>query len=219
MRDPLTAVTAEAEKLQSGRLTKTQARQSVTQINALSQELKRSIEDLLRIANASAEGNEAQCAPTDAGLMIEQAVGEFYDRFRQNDVLLVRQLPTERVQILADGACMWTVFESILSEFLQFAVPGTRVFVQAQRADACVLLRVCGTVREDALPLSEVGDIDLSTAIICETVIAAQPTANYCREDCRGLCPVCGKNLNDGECGCEREVIDPRLEALRDFIV
>ncbi len=35
-----------------------------------------------------------------------------------------------------------------------------------------------------------------------------------CREDCKGLCPVCGTDLNVRECGCERQSIDPRLEVL-----
>ena len=39
-----------------------------------------------------------------------------------------------------------------------------------------------------------------------------------CDEDCRGLCPVCGKNLNEGECGCNREYIDPRLEKLAEIM-
>ena len=38
-----------------------------------------------------------------------------------------------------------------------------------------------------------------------------------CREDCRGLCPVCGKDLNDGPCGCKKE-IDPRMAALGQLL-
>ncbi len=38
-----------------------------------------------------------------------------------------------------------------------------------------------------------------------------------CKEDCKGLCPRCGKNLNDGKCTCEKE-LDPRLAALRQFL-
>ncbi len=44
------------------------------------------------------------------------------------------------------------------------------------------------------------------------------PLAPLCDEACRGLCPVCGQNLNEGECGCERERIDPRLAALKDWL-
>ena len=39
-----------------------------------------------------------------------------------------------------------------------------------------------------------------------------------CDEDCKGLCSVCGANLNEGECGCNREYIDPRLEKLAEIM-
>lgn len=38
-----------------------------------------------------------------------------------------------------------------------------------------------------------------------------------CREDCRGLCATCGKNLNDGPCGCGKE-IDPRMAVLGQLL-
>ena len=50
-----------------------------------------------------------------------------------------------------------------------------------------------------------------------ENIYTLLPTKILCREDCKGLCPVCGKNLNEGECSCTDENIDPRLEALRNF--
>jgi uncharacterized protein len=37
-----------------------------------------------------------------------------------------------------------------------------------------------------------------------------------CRADCKGLCPQCGKNLNQEQCSCSREVEDPRWAALKD---
>lgn len=39
-----------------------------------------------------------------------------------------------------------------------------------------------------------------------------------CREDCRGLCPHCGADLNEGECGCDSDTIDPRWAALVDIM-
>ena len=38
-----------------------------------------------------------------------------------------------------------------------------------------------------------------------------------CKEDCAGLCCRCGKNLNDGPCGCQKE-LDPRFAALRQLL-
>jgi uncharacterized protein len=41
------------------------------------------------------------------------------------------------------------------------------------------------------------------------------PMKPLCRQDCQGLCPVCGTNRNVGSCTCSSEWVDPRLEALR----
>lgn len=43
------------------------------------------------------------------------------------------------------------------------------------------------------------------------------PLAPICREDCKGLCPECGQNRNERECGCNAEKIDPRLASLKDW--
>ncbi len=52
---------------------------------------------------------------------------------------------------------------------------------------------------------------------IQESIYTLLPTKVLCREDCKGLCPICGTDLNEGECSCTEEDIDPRLEALRNF--
>ena len=43
------------------------------------------------------------------------------------------------------------------------------------------------------------------------------PTKVLCREDCKGLCPKCGKDLNLGSCDCKTKDIDPRWQALSDL--
>ncbi|MCL1889642.1 MAG: DUF177 domain-containing protein [Desulfovibrionaceae bacterium] len=48
-----------------------------------------------------------------------------------------------------------------------------------------------------------------------EEFAQALPQFPLCREDCSGLCPGCGQNLNQGPCGCKTEYADPRLEKLR----
>lgn len=51
-----------------------------------------------------------------------------------------------------------------------------------------------------------------------EAVLLALPMRPLCREDCRGLCPRCGKLLNEGPCPCPKEDIDPRLAKLAAFL-
>lgn len=54
--------------------------------------------------------------------------------------------------------------------------------------------------------------------LVRDTILAAQPLNNICSPDCRGLCPICGADLNQGECGCDRFVPDPRLAALQQLL-
>ena len=45
---------------------------------------------------------------------------------------------------------------------------------------------------------------------IRDYAILAIPMKKLCSEECKGLCPKCGKNLNDGPCNCADEIVDPR---------
>jgi uncharacterized protein len=57
--------------------------------------------------------------------------------------------------------------------------------------------------------------IDLDP-IVREQILLALPGYPVCQESCRGLCAVCGGNLNERECGCDRRVPDPRWAGLKD---
>jgi len=50
-----------------------------------------------------------------------------------------------------------------------------------------------------------------------EQVLLALPLKVTCREDCRGLCVHCGKNLNEEQCSCTTAVVDPRWTPLREI--
>lgn len=59
-------------------------------------------------------------------------------------------------------------------------------------------------------------NLDL-TPYVDEYVFVFMPLAPRCKEDCKGLCPQCGNDLNVNQCGCSTERIDPRLASLKDF--
>jgi uncharacterized protein len=58
--------------------------------------------------------------------------------------------------------------------------------------------------------------IDLAPAVR-EELILAVPAFALCREDCRGLCPRCGRDLNSGPCECDPDAPDPRWAGLSDL--
>jgi len=53
--------------------------------------------------------------------------------------------------------------------------------------------------------------------IVKEQILLAVPTRMLCREDCKGICPQCGTDMNTGECNCVTEDIDPRWAALKNL--
>jgi len=59
-------------------------------------------------------------------------------------------------------------------------------------------------------------EIDISSDVI-DMLLIEVPVKKLCREDCKGLCPLCGVNLNKEKCSCPTDVIDPRWEGLKNI--
>ena len=69
----------------------------------------------------------------------------------------------------------------------------------------------------DDVYLVESDVVELDDILIPELILDME-MAVVCDEDCKGLCPKCGKNLNQGECGCVVKEVDPRLAVLQKFL-
>lgn len=66
--------------------------------------------------------------------------------------------------------------------------------------------------------LYEGGHIDLTVPLI-DNILLSFPGVMLCKDDCKGLCEVCGADLNETQCSCEKQDqdIDIRMEKLKDF--
>ena len=52
--------------------------------------------------------------------------------------------------------------------------------------------------------------------LVGSEILIGWPTKILCSEDCKGICNVCGQNLNQGTCNCEDTSLDPRMSVIRD---
>ena len=68
---------------------------------------------------------------------------------------------------------------------------------------------------EEIYPIEE-ESIELKDMVI-DNIILSMPFKFLCSIECKGLCPVCGKNLNKHQCDCNKDNIDPRLAVLKDL--
>lgn len=93
---------------------------------------------------------------------------------------------------------------------------GSRLLVVVRRPTAAV-------AEEVQLATEDLGMLELvepaidSRPLVVELVQLELPTRPLCRDDCRGVCPRCGRNRNEGECGCEEQPGDPRWSALAEL--
>lgn len=73
------------------------------------------------------------------------------------------------------------------------------------------------TATDTGLLLPESGRIDLAP-LVREEMFLAVPISPFCSPECKGLCPICGENLNETVCNHEDENIDPRLAILKSLL-
>jgi uncharacterized protein len=70
---------------------------------------------------------------------------------------------------------------------------------------------------ESGLLLPETGIIDIGP-IVREEMLLAIPINPICDSACKGLCPICGENLNETACNHKVETLDPRLSVLKTLL-
>ena len=71
--------------------------------------------------------------------------------------------------------------------------------------------------RLDDYAIIDDGFLDIDSRIT-EQLEVEFPIRFLCKDDCKGLCSKCGKNLNDGDCGCDTKEIDPRMAPLQKLL-
>ncbi len=121
-------------------------------------------------------------------------------------------------KISDSGSCLYLVLDADAD----FEAPCDRCGEAARGTVSCRLERMVaeeGAVGEDGGEdyfIACEGKLDLDREVM-EELMLSFPSQILCREDCLGVCPVCGRNKNRGECGCAAkaaEEIDPRWQAL-----
>lgn len=65
-------------------------------------------------------------------------------------------------------------------------------------------------------PFMDGFQLDVEDLLISE-IVTSWPMKILCKPDCKGICPTCGRDLNEGMCDCDNFVPDPRMAAIKDI--
>ena len=143
---------------------------------------------------------------TDTGIRFAGPIQVRVDLSRSGKVILV----TSRIEARAKCICARCLepFSLPLTSQFQISLKPKPDFPPAEEFEL---------KREDLeTDFYEGEEVDLSP-LIQDQVLLTLPPKVVCREDCRGLCQGCGRNLNREVCQCPEKRVDPRLEVLKNF--
>ena len=109
---------------------------------------------------------------------------------------------------------------NLIIEYI-FAAPCDRCGVDAAHNHTVNIDKLLATAieRQESDTIITVPDMKLDVdEFVYSEVILDLPSKHLCNEDCKGICFKCGKNLNEGECGCNTREVDPRLAKLMELL-
>ena len=102
-----------------------------------------------------------------------------------------------------------------------FDAPCDRCGVDAAHNHTVTVDKLLATAieRQESDTIITVPDMKLDVdEFVYSEVILDLPSKHLCNDDCKGICFKCGKNLNEGECGCTTHEVDPRLAKLMELL-
>lgn len=148
LKTPLTSIVNYVELLKKEPLHNGTAEGYVAVLDRQAQRLKKLTEDVVEASKASSGALHVQLAPVDAAELLRQCAAEYGDRFAAAQLTPVLHLPERPLVVLADGRLLWRVFDNLLGNAVKYALPGTRVYLDAAAGTDCATLTLRNISRE-----------------------------------------------------------------------
>ncbi len=139
LKTPLTSIINYVDLLKKQPIDDPQIQSYIEVLTRKSQRLKKLTEDLVEASKASTGALSVHLERLGMVQLVQQALGEFEEKFIQTDLTVVTLYPEEEVWIMADGHHLWRVIDNLLSNCNKYALEGTRVYLEISRqADRAV---------------------------------------------------------------------------------
>ena len=132
IKTPLTSIVSYVDLLKKQEMPTDEAREYLEVLDRQSARLKKLTEDLVEASKASTGNLNVDFQPTDVNVLLTQSAGEYEERLKDRDLILLLTPAAETPSISADGRLLWRVFENLLSNIYKYAQPGTRVYLTCQ---------------------------------------------------------------------------------------
>ncbi len=135
IKTPLTSIINYVDLLEKEEIDNDKAREYLAVLSRQSARLKKLIDDLMEASKASTGNVAVNWERCQLNVLLDQCAGEYAEKLKAAQLELVVTKPEEPVVILADGRHMWRVFDNLLSNICKYALAGTRVYLNLEKAE------------------------------------------------------------------------------------
>ncbi len=151
----------------------------------------------------------------EATLGTSRTIELSYPTIQVEDLTLSPLTGTFTATRTSEGVYLSGILNSTLISQCVRCLEETTVPIQLKLDD--LFYYPANTAPEGEYAIGEDGFIDLAP-LVRELTVLETPIQPICQPDCQGLCLECGQNLNEADCGCEANPIDPRFSALQQLL-
>lgn len=142
IKTPLTSIINYVDLIKREKIEDPKIRGYIDILDAKSQRLKQLTEDLVEASKISSGNIRLEFMNLNLNELVQQVNGEFDERFREKNLSLVCSLGTEPLVIRADSRRIWRVLENLYVNVVKYAMPGTRVYVDAMRRNDKIVFSI-----------------------------------------------------------------------------
>lgn len=129
IKTPLTSIVNYVDLIKKEDSDNVKINEYIEVLDRQSNRLKKLIEDLVEASKASTGNLNVLLEKCNLSLLINQALGEYNEKFESKKLQVVFTSATEEIFIMADGRRLWRVIDNLLSNIYKYAMDGTRVYI------------------------------------------------------------------------------------------
>lgn len=129
IKTPLTSIINYVDLLKKEAPAGERAAEYIAVLDRQSRRLKKLTEDLVEASKASTGSIAVDRQPTELGVLLSQALGEYEERMTAAGLKVICEIPGEPIVLITDGRLLWRVFDNLLSNICKYAQPDTRVYI------------------------------------------------------------------------------------------
>ncbi|MCR5416737.1 MAG: HAMP domain-containing histidine kinase [Pseudobutyrivibrio sp.] len=135
IKTPLTSIINYVDLLEKENISGNRAKEYLEVLDRQSKRLKKLIEDLIEASKASTGNIKFNIEDINAVVLLNQSIGEFTDRLKENNINIVTNFPEKDYYLKADNRYLWRVFDNIMSNIVKYAQPNTRAYIDLRDAE------------------------------------------------------------------------------------